>query len=349
MRTLISALVVAIAWPSLAHADYWLDGGGTCRNESGGTGVVGMCAPVKWPTEMVEYRIAEAGLPAPYGFPDGVDAEAAAEAIRAAFATWNAVPCITVQFVEGPRLAMPSLRADLEPDFEPHLPVFFSDDPMLWNNARVGSGAAGEDGMTHLITGYVALNAKDHQWSASAAGEDDKLDIQSVVTALIGRHLGFTSNEEGNATYPAYATGDIGKRTLGTDDIAAMQYLYGGEVGCSPPEEPQEICVEMLDPDNNCPPRPMTTEPPPGPDGGPGGPDGGPGSRPDGGSDADTGTPPGGDDDDDDGGCDCGVADSQGRNAAGLLPFALLVLGRTLTRRRSRERDRACASPSTKV
>ncbi len=348
-RGLVSLVLAVVLFPVAARADYWVDGGLSCRQRGDGEGDDGgmsdagadaadgsddatapVCEAVRWPLGTVTYRIAAEGLAAPYGFPAGLDAAAAHDAIVAAFETWNAVPCIGLQFVEGERQGMPRLDPREMPGFTPHLDVFFSDDMGLWQSVRVGTAQFIEDTELTIETGIIALNSKDHSWSVD--GAMGTLDVQSIVTALIGKHLGIDATV-GNVTDGIYYPGNRDKRNLGEDDIAAMQYLYGG-ADCPDVPPPQQVCVDMLDPTNMCP-------PPPNPDGGfsdAGTRDGG---RPDSGGGTDSGTTPdsgmmGDDDDDDD--CDCAVAghDQQEERDTpwGLALFSVALAAIALRRRK---------------
>ncbi len=315
---LIVLMFMSISPAGLARADYWIKGGQTCRDAEGQEIASGQgCQPVRWPAGDVTYRIAADDVGAPYEFPDGVDRGSAVAAIRAAFEAWNAVPCSTLHFVEGERNGEPNLEPQNRIGFMPHLSVFFTDNPDLWaSNDNVGTAQFIEDTELGIITGIIALNTKKYEWSAS--GEQGALDIQSIVSAMIGKHLGISSNTEGNATYAVYQLGNIDKRTLGADDIAAVQYLYGGD-GCPTIPDPEQVCVRMLDPQAMCPPP---VDPPDGfvdPDR-----ERLPDVVRDGGPEAD------GDDD----GCGCAIPGRTRSGAPiGLALLALIVIGRVRRRR----------------
>ena len=261
-------------------------------------------------TTAVEFRVA------PSTFPAGVDAT---PAIVAAFQTWSDVDCASITFTQGADEAMPMGMHWTRPMAPVYLLVYFSDDPALFPGPSVGYFDWAHDGSGRMVGGQVILNSRSHMWSTS--GDMASLDVQSVVTALVGRVLTITSGMEGNATYPSYRPGDTSKRTLGTDDIAAIQYVYP-EAGCAAPTEPEAICAPM---DTACPP-PIDTMPGdggtviPGVDSGPPiGSDSGPGTLRDSGT-----TTPG---DDDDGGC-CSVApgSSRGNDRGAWFVIGLLAL-----------------------
>ncbi|MCS6799611.1 MAG: hypothetical protein NZ898_14020 [Myxococcota bacterium] len=294
----------------------------------------GMPVPLRYdPPTGIEVRLATMGLP--------LDATAVGAALNAAAQTWTDVPCATFELRRGPDVTgMPDpYHWMTDPAGTPrYILVYFSADPALWDAPRVGYFLFAHDGLGKLIGATVVLNTKDHQWSTT--GEATKMDVQGVLTALLGRSLGISSAMEGNATYPVYRAGDTSKRTLGADDTAALQFLYRDmSGGCAEPTPPERICTGM-EPD--CPPRPMTM---PMPDGGmPGGRDGG-GSTPDGGvgpgPGGDSGAPDGGVGTGDaapdggamraeEGGCSCrapGRLSGVGIGSAMLVVVALVVLG----------------------
>lgn len=291
----------------------------------------GALVEVKYDTDSpVEYRIGVDTIP------EGEATEVGA-AIEAAFQTWQDVECATIEFVRGD-----DETGEVEPmhwmtTSDIYILVFWSDDPAIWGS-RLGVGRADwvHDGTGRLVGGEIILNSRDHSWSAS--GESGKMDIQSVVTALVGKSLGITSTMEGNATYGSYRPGDTTKRDLGPDDIAALQYLYGD--GSCMPDLPEAVCVDGMTtlPDGgvgDCPPDIMTAPA----DGGTATPrDGGTAGGTDSGSGpADGGTTPGMPGDGDDGGCGCvavGATSAGGRPGwLGLGALALLS-GLRLRRRR---------------
>lgn len=267
-------------------------------------------------------------------FPAGV--AGVAEAIDAAFATWSAAECSTLVFLEG-AASDSTNRAHWEGDMgEIYVLVYFSDTAEEWSDGpSVGHFYFAHDGTGTLIGGTVVLNSRDHMWATD--GDADSLDVQSVVTALIGRSLGITSAMEMNATYPRYAPGDQSKQMLGTDDVAGIQFLYpSDDMACAEPAAPEDECDGL---DRMCPPRPMTMPGDggtimPGTDGGTmGGTDAGTmmmGS--DGGSMSatDAGTTGGGTD-----GCSCrvGAPASSRSAAAGLITLVLASLVRMRRRR----------------
>jgi hypothetical protein len=182
--------------------------------------------------------------------------EAHTEALASAFQSWEGVECSQLAFERGEPVTDPDwLHWEVSAENrDRYILIFFTDDPAMWQDARVGLFLFAQDGFGEMIGASIALNSKDHDWSTT--GEEGTLDVQSVATALVGRSLGITATAEGNATYPRYLPGDTSKRELGSEDTAALQYLYGD--GSCDPESPEGMCTrESSEP---CPP-PVETNP----------------------------------------------------------------------------------------
>lgn len=198
----------------------------------------------------IEYRYSPDGAPAITG------AEAA---IAAAFASWDAVPCTTTTFHRGTDIATVERFTFRHWDTDAgviYIAVYFTNSPEEWaSGAAVGHFWYGQDADGTTLRGAsLLLNTRDYTWATD--GTASALDVQSVVTAFIGRAFGLTSAIPGNATYPSYSPGNIDKRTLGADDIAGISYLYpSGAVGCAAPAAPVAIC-DGTAPRGVCPPLP---------------------------------------------------------------------------------------------
>ena len=337
---LVCALVCALAFATLApHARaYYV--------ESRASGVVARYADqdTSDPDIDVEFRISTQGL-----MPNEADA---LTAIRAAFQTWTDASCGAITFNEGtnPTATVGADRTHWTADggcggSGPIYILVYFDDGTINPDEWVGGPSVGKfyfatTASGELCGGTVVLNSSDHSWSTS--GGATELDVQGIATALIGRVLGITSGVPDNATYPSYAPGDTSKRTLGTDDLEAIAYLYpdSGAAGCDTPMDPEMICDGSMI--GTCPPTPTTmndggtadgsvgrdTGTPPTPDTGttPGS-DSGTGGA-DGGTGADAGSMSG------DGGCGCRAA-GHPSGARGLW-LALAGLALLAARRRRR-------------
>lgn len=258
----------------------------------------------------VTYRINTASLPA------GVDADA----VRAAFDAWSGAPCTALTLTEGATSDSTTRFHWMDDEGAIYILVFFTDADEEWaSGPAAGHFFFAHDGTGTLVGGSVVLNSRDHAWATD--GAEDALDVEGVVTALIGRSLGITSAMEGNATFPRYAPGDTSKRVLGADDESAIQFLYPrSSVECDAITPPEAECDGIPWPgDAPCPPLPTTM---PG-DGGTAPPrDAGPIAS------ADAGVPGtdagGGGGGDGDGGCS--IASGEGSSRA---PAWILLLGLT--------------------
>lgn len=200
----------------------------------------------------VTYRLNESTFPAGAGV---------ADAVRASFATWTAAGCSNLVLTEGAASDSTDRSHWMSDMGEIYMIVYFTDIAEEWTSGpAVGHFYYAHDGTGTLVGGTVVLNSRDHAWATDEAG--GALDVQSVVTALIGRVLGITSAMPMNATFPRYAPGDISKRNLGDDDLAAIAFLYpSGEVGCDAITPPEEECAEIMLPgEDPCPP-PVDTMP----------------------------------------------------------------------------------------
>lgn len=276
----------------------------------------------------VEYRIHRPSLPG--DFPGN-----ASQAIERAFQTWQDVSCSSLTFTRGEddRSDVPdSFHWMSDAEGERYILVYFDSDPTHWTGPSVGFFQFGHDGLGNMIGGSIILNSAHHMWTDGC--EDGHLDLQSIVTALLGRVLGISSLTPEAAVYARYRPADMRKRTLVQDEIDALQYLYGDGT-CTPPE-PEQICTKALDEIPECPPaaeadlpEPVCEgDPPMRVDAGPGGRDGGPGGSDAGPGGGDAGPGGGGGDGD---GCGCSAPGSDRTGGVALLALGVAL---ALTRRR---------------
>lgn len=277
IRIFALACASTVALPAASHAYY--------VEVRGANGEAGVDRPITYDdmepsspdTVDVVYRVND------LSFPEGVPG--VAEAIDAGFSTWANEPCANLSFTQG----APSDSTDrahwIGDMGEIYVLVFFEHDPAMWVSSpnAVGSYYWAHDGTGRLVGGTVMLNAAAHIWATD--GDPDRLDVQGIVTALLGRALGISSNVEDSTTFPRYAPGDMSKRELGDDDRDALAFLYPSTAsGCEMPPPPEAMCPEIVLPgEPECPPA-VTTNPGDGgtrpmTDGGPrsGAPDAGPG------------------------------------------------------------------------
>ena len=114
--------------------------------------------------------------------------------------------------------------------------IYFDDawdqDPSLLALTYVWSTPQGE------IVGFdLAINSTDHTWAVD--GRTDANDLLNTLSHEIGHALGIDhSPDVAMATmYPSSPAGEVHKRDLHDDDIAAAEYLYGDT-----PTEPTAGC-----------------------------------------------------------------------------------------------------------
>jgi hypothetical protein len=69
-----------------------------------------------------------------------------------------------------------------------------------------------------------------YPWSTASGGEAGKYDVQSVATHEFGHWLTlhdlFNSGDSEKTMYRWIAANEIKKRTLDSDDIAGIRYIY---------------------------------------------------------------------------------------------------------------------------
>jgi MYXO-CTERM domain-containing protein len=105
--------------------------------------------------------------------------------------------------------------------------VFFLDDwsgldPNLLALTYVWSYSSGE-----IIHFDIAVNADDHQWTASGTSQEN--DLWNAMTHEFGHALGLDHSEDDEATmYAKTSLGETLKRDLAVDDLEMFTGLYGG-------------------------------------------------------------------------------------------------------------------------
>ena len=130
--------------------------------------------------------------------------------------------------------------------------IYFDDewaqDPSLLALTYVWSNPQGE------IIGFdLAINSTDHTWATD--GRTDSNDLLNTLSHEIGHALGIDHSPDiAPATmYPSSPAGEVQKRDLHDDDVAAAVYLYGDNkdehtTGCTtvPSIEPEWTWVLLL-------------------------------------------------------------------------------------------------------
>jgi hypothetical protein len=165
---------------------------------------------------------------------DDVDGDGEWAAVEAAFTAWGSIPCTDITFNRVEHVESPELY-HREGEY---ILVYFESNEGWWraNCYDPGSGHTcvgyrffGSAGANpEFLYGTIVLNDYEYDWSTDDDGAPNRLDIQSVVTTMLANMIGLDDAEEGadSVTTRMYNFNDVSCRTLGTDDIEAMQYLY---------------------------------------------------------------------------------------------------------------------------
>ncbi len=175
--------------------------------------------PVHWTGFPVRFVIDAQG-------PRDMGLEAAERAVLGAFRAWQGAPGSAVAFVYDGRVSRPGVGYDRDAEVN-HNAVTFSGDSWSYGGEplavtltlfRRGSG--------ELVDADIVVNEHSYVWGEGAAVEND---LQNALTHEVGHFLGLGHSDTIDATmYASAAPGEISKRTLHPDDVAAVQQLYPG-------------------------------------------------------------------------------------------------------------------------
>jgi len=191
---------------------------------------------LRWTSLPMKFNIHQMAAP-------GVGASATYDAVRAAYQTWTNVSC---SYYASKDMGVVNMPTGDEND---------SVNTNVWRSSWPSSYGQNALGITHTIydpySGKI-LDADTHynpNYTWAVNGSPSAIDVQSVATHEIGHQLGLDHSQYQDATmFYATGAGDTSQRSLHSDDIAGICYLYPS--GSSPPPEctvaqdcaPSETC-----------------------------------------------------------------------------------------------------------
>lgn len=223
VKTLVtfSVLCAALAWGRTSQATLcYMDA------KHDGTGL-----PMKWPT---------AKLPIPYYINAGkytpaADKTKAIDAVKAAFATYEAVKCSALKFeYKGETTSVPPMAGGIL--------VYFSD--VATGGAYIYGASTDTLDPPDITQGQIQMTVNGFNYVILDPGNlppstEKKIDIQTAVTQMIPGAIGFyagTSPAGGSLPEIKYS---YVKRDLTTEQTEGVQYLYyKADTGCTQPAKP---------------------------------------------------------------------------------------------------------------
>jgi predicted Zn-dependent protease len=176
---------------------------------------------LKWTSLPMKFNIHQTAA-------NGVSASATQNAVRAAYQSWSNVSC---SYYSSQDMGVVNLPTGNENDYV---------NTNYWISSWSGDSQA--LGLAHTIydpySGKIldADTSYNNSYTWSVTGSAWAIDVQSVATHEIGHQLGLDHSQYQDATmFWATGQGDTSQRSLSSDDIAGVCYLY--PTGQPPPPE----------------------------------------------------------------------------------------------------------------
>lgn len=185
---------------------------------------------LRWPSLPMPFNIHNAAAP-------GVSSTATFQAIRSAYQTWSSVSCSTFKSQDNGLVNMPAGNQNDH--------VNTHSFPSSWSYSQNALGVT----LTIYTPGTGKILDADVQYNPyrtwSTTGASSAIDIQAVVTHEIGHQLGLDHSSDPNATmYYATGAGNLGPRSLHSDDISGLCYLYPSGGSTAPECTKDQDCAQ---------------------------------------------------------------------------------------------------------
>lgn len=171
--------------------------------------------PAHWEIQTIPWERANAPADLPAADVDRL--------LRDAFATWAAVPCHLLTFVELPPEQGPGLALD------GHNRIRFVNVGWFGTPAEVAiTSTTIHDETGRIVDADMALNDEGYELADGVGLTPDAVDLGGVLTHELGHFLGLGHSADADATMRAYLPGEevAHLRTLAADDEVGLCSLY---------------------------------------------------------------------------------------------------------------------------
>ncbi|MCA9559940.1 MAG: matrixin family metalloprotease, partial [Myxococcales bacterium] len=175
--------------------------------------------PVHWTAFPVRFVMDARG-------PRDLGLAAAERAVLGAFRAWQGAPGSAVAFVYDGRVQRPGIGYDRDAEVNQNVITFSGDSWTYGGEPLAVTLTLFRRGSGELVDADIVVNEHSYVWGEGAEVDND---LQNALTHEVGHFLGLGHSDTIDATmYASAAPGEIGKRTLHPDDVAAVQQLYPG-------------------------------------------------------------------------------------------------------------------------